>query len=97
MTDIVDAQLEMIDRKIYELTKQREERYDFLVRPERTRIREIYKEIAILVSELKSLGDKPLTPTDVLTGYGDETEIVHYPISFEGKYFTFDDGVIEEK
>lgn len=88
MTDIVDAELAMIDRKIAELTKQREERYDFLVRPDRKRIREIYEEIAEKFSELDDLEDDTFS-------YGDNDQ--ETAVSFEGKYFSYFGGNIEEK
>lgn len=96
MTDIVDDQISEFDRKIAELMSARQERIDFLVNPERKRVREIYGEIGTLFKELESLKDWPYTPTEVYVGY-DEQETRDYPVSFEGKYFTFNDGTIMEK
>lgn len=96
MTDIVDDEISAINRKIEQLMQARQERIDHLTNSDRIRILGIYKNMAHLIKELDELKDSPYTPTEVYVGW-DEHEYRNFPVSFEGKYFTFDNGTIEEK
>lgn len=96
MPDIKDDAISRIDRQIADLMEQRQMRLDVINDPVRIRIHELYFEIANRLDELAELGDDTHHMEEVYVGY-DEHENQPFPVQFEGKYYTFNDGKIEAK
>lgn len=89
MPEIKDDKLSRIDAEIAKLMEQRQQRLDIINDPIRWRISEIYKELTNLFDELHELGDD--------THFYDDEYDKQFPVTFEGKFFKFNDGETEAK
>lgn len=92
----LDGKISQLDKAIANLMEERQNRINELNDPVRIRIKELYTEIACRFDELIELGDKAYPTEETYVGY-DEHEDQDYPVNFEGKFFIYNDGKIEDK
>jgi hypothetical protein len=96
MSEFKDDKISQYDRAIAGLMEERQKRIDELKDPVRDRVLEVYTEIASLFDELHELGDGTFHTEEVYVGY-DEHEDRDFPVSFEGKFFYYNNGKIVSK